>query len=274
MTFVCIMVLWRSDIQSRRLFRRLRPNNTQVNVHIVSESLPPPMKTRSRLEPAGLSLPEILIVIVIIVVLVSMTIPVVRSLRERAQSAQCVQNLRQIGVGLHAYISESNGRFPDGAADVSWAPGITTTRCWYDAAAENMGREYVPYHKGDPLPEVFGCPSGRGKAYEPAWSYTGDYAANFYLGHPNHKVTTMSAVKNPSSTPYVQDTVKQNNFGTGIYGSGFSKTANAAFADRHRGSGNILWVDGHVSTLSYAEYMNFANDSKHGGPYNFVRGNW
>jgi prepilin-type processing-associated H-X9-DG protein/prepilin-type N-terminal cleavage/methylation domain-containing protein len=232
------------------------------------------MKTRFRPRPAAFSLPEILVVIFIILVLAAISVPVVRGLREKAESTQCIQNLRQIGIGLHTYISQNNGRFPDGAADVSWAPGITTTRCWYDAAAENMGREYVPNHKGDPLPEAFGCPSGYGKAYEPAWPYTGDYAANLYLGHPNHGVTTLSSVKNPSSTPYVQDTVKQNNFATGIYGSGFSKKANAAFADRHGGKGNILWVDGSVSSLTSAEYMSLANDPKRGGPYNFIRGNW
>lgn len=218
---------------------------------------------------------EMLIVIVIIAVLAAIMFPLARGMRERAQSAQCVQNLRQIGVGLYAYTTGNNGRFPDGAADVSWKPGITTSRCWYDAAAENIGREYVLFHGGDPLPAAFGCPAGHGKAYEPAWPYTGDYAANVFLGnpHPTNGVKMLSAVKNPSSTPYVQDTVKQNNFGGGIYASGFPKTNGTAFADRHRGSGNILWVDGHVSSLTYAGYMKFANEPKRGGPFNFVRGN-
>ena len=232
------------------------------------------MNHQPRHRPTGFTLTETLIVIVIIAVLAGIMFPIVRAVRERARAAVCVQNLKQIGVGLHAYTAENSGRFPDGAADVSWKPEITTSRCWYDAAAENMGREYVRYHKGDPLPDVFGCPSGHGRAYEPAWPYTGDYAGNFYLGNPDHKVMTISSVKNPSSTPYVQDTVKQNNFGAAIYGSGFSKTANTAFADRHGGSGNILWVDGHVSSMKYSEYMNFANEPSHGGAYNFIRGNW
>ena len=240
------------------------------------------MNAKSRRHSSGFTLTEVLIVILIIAVLAAIMFPLVRGMREKAQAAVCAQNLKQIGIGLHSYIAENSGRFPDGSADVSWKAGITTSRCWYDAAAENMGREYVPYHKGDPLPEAFGCPAGYGKAYEPAWPYTGDYAGNFYLGHPNHKVTTLSAVKNPSSTPYVQDTVCQNNFGTGIFVKGASKKAwmdkskrsEPAFADRHAGIGNILWVDGHVSSMRYSEYMDFATDPSRGGVYKFVRGDW
>ena len=81
-------------------------------------------------------------------------------------------------------------------------------------------------------------------------------------------------MKNPSATPYVQDTVKQNNFGAGIFGKGASKTVNTAFSDRHGGSGNILWVDGHVSSFKYDEYMEFSTKPAYGGAYNFARGDW
>jgi prepilin-type processing-associated H-X9-DG protein len=145
--------------------------------------------------------------------------------------------------------------------------------CWYDAAAQNLGREYVIYHQGEPLPSCFGCPSGHGKAYEPNWPYTGDYAANVHLGSD---VPTLAAVKNPAATPYVQDTVKQNNFAYWIFSLQDEKAKEnySAFADRHGGSGNILWVDGHVSSFKYAEYMKYANKPSHGGAYNFVSGNW
>ena len=223
------------------------------------------MKTSTRTRSPGFSLTEILVVIVIIIVLAAISMVATKAFREKAGAAVCVQNLRQIGVGLHSYISENGGRFPDGTADVSW---LGKGMCWYDAAAQNMGREYVQYHQGDPLPSCFGCPSGHGKAYEPSWPYTGDYAANRHLGS---EVRTLAAVKNPAATPYVQDTVKQNNFGEWIYGKGWSWES---FADRHGGRGNILWVDGHVSSFKYAEYMDYANKPSHGGAYNFVRGSW
>lgn len=239
------------------------------------------MNSRSRNRPAGLTLVEVLIVIVIIAVLAAITFPLAKGMRERAQGAVCAQNLRQIGIGLLAFITENNGRFPNGKAHVSWLKDDDNSSLglsWYDAAAQNMGRENYSKKFNDPnadsLPDAFGCPSGHGKPYLPAWPYTGDYAANIYLGQANHKVPTYSDVKNPQSTPYVQDTVKQNNFGVGIYSSGYSKTADSAFADRHGEKGNILWLDGHVSSLSVAEYMKFANEAKHGGAYNFVRGNW
>ena len=232
---------------------------------------------------------EVLVVIVIIAVLAAIMFPIVSGIREKARAAVCAQNLKQIGIGLHAYIAENSGRFPDGGEDVS-KPGIM---CWYDAAADNMGRdfEYKPRREWERLPDAFGCPSGYGKANlnniadgteSNGWPYTGDYAGNLYLGNDPYKVETMSAVKQPSSTPYVQDTVWQNTFGSGIFVKGKSKetwknntsSADNRFADRHGGSGNILWVNGHVSTMKYSEYMDFATDPARGGAYNFVRGNW
>ena len=229
------------------------------------------MKPSTRIRSSGFTLIEVLVVISIIAVLAAITMSLAKGFRQRAQSAVCIQNLKQIGVGLHAFISDKSGRFPDGAADVSWTE---RGMCWYDAAAQNMGREYVPYHQGDPLPNCFGCPAGHGKAYEPSWPYTGDYAANFRLGRNEDSARTLASVKNPGATPYVQDTVKQNQFGEWVLGKGFPKTDGQAFSDRHGGKGNILWVDGHVSSFTYAEYMDYANKPARGGVYNFITGNW
>ena len=62
----------------------------------------------------GFTLIELLVVIAIIAVLIALLLPAVQAAREAARRAQCVNNLKQIGLGLHNYES-SNGCFPPGA---------------------------------------------------------------------------------------------------------------------------------------------------------------
>src|SRR5450755_1554821 len=62
----------------------------------------------SRHSRRGFTLIELLVVITIIAVLIALLLPAVQAAREAARRAQCVNNLKQIGLALHNYISAIN----------------------------------------------------------------------------------------------------------------------------------------------------------------------
>lgn len=91
---------------------------------------------RQKNDRRGFTLIELLVVISIIAILVALLLPAVNAARAAARSAQCKNNLRQIGLALNAFASsDPRGRLCSGAYDwkrdgdptvFSWVSNVIT----------------------------------------------------------------------------------------------------------------------------------------------------
>jgi prepilin-type N-terminal cleavage/methylation domain-containing protein/prepilin-type processing-associated H-X9-DG protein len=109
------------------------------------------LRFRQGRERRGFTLIELLVVIAIIAVLISLLLPAVQSAREAARRAQCINNLKQLGLAMANYES-ANGSFPM-AFFWQWCGG--DTNC--GGGPPGFGNAYgpmvalLPYYEQGPL---------------------------------------------------------------------------------------------------------------------------
>ncbi len=238
----------------------------------------------NRSRTSAFTLIELLTVIAVIAILAAILIPVVGNVRQKANEATCLNNLRQIGAAIGLYQSDHKGAFP--AVVEAW--GASEERgLWFTQFADYG----LPWTAGASLGNMrnqawWYCPACSEYADQKGWGQI-DYGAN-----PNvfaNRATTSGAPQGPASgiqlnkpinvvnlaqtvavmevasagNPHLNNTWGSLNSGVFInqpIPDTASATKNESIAFRHpvRGSlsgttCNMLFADLHVESVSHED---------------------
>ncbi len=193
---------------------------------------------------------ELLVVVAIIAILASLALGVsahVAGLRDRTESAA---RLRQWGVALGAYVAENNGDLPRRGQGVQPVSQLDRPEDWFNALPPYLGQAaYGDLVKSGRKPRagersIYIRPGAK----DPGGTAFLSYGMNMNLSPWNLSAPTkLMQIERPAVTVFLAESAGQ-------YASTYPSAKAYGCLAPYGGKGNVLFLDGHVSTFT-AEYL-------------------
>lgn len=185
------------------------------------------------------SLIELLVVIAIIGILASLILPALGKARAKSRQAVCKSQHNQMGMATYMY-TEDNDNYMPSASSLN-----TTSRLgWKDHLVEYLAGEV---HRDYTGAAPFRCPDTKVETgfinQEAGTTYNIKFGDFRFNSKPAVKITD---IENSVETAVIADSIDD----TSWVDVSYNLPSENAIGDRHDGSLNLLWSDGHVQSFS------------------------
>jgi prepilin-type N-terminal cleavage/methylation domain-containing protein/prepilin-type processing-associated H-X9-DG protein len=213
---------------------------------------------------SAFTLIELLTVIAIIGILAAIIIPTVGKVRQSAKSAQCLSNLRQMGMGFNLFAAENKGRLPRVGLNPRPTKPDVLDALWYSAISPYIQKaQIVSNHP------VYRCPSEETQVPADRVNSVIQYSVSRALERSGSALLPTGVGARPEEIPNLSRTfllvdVKVNDQGTTSNASMIysqvqtsitgTPEASVTVSYRHNVGLNCLFADGHTARLTFEEF--------------------